>query len=48
MSSESGTIEEEEKEIIESIIEFQDKQVYEVMVPRVDAILLPVDTPIEK
>jgi len=48
MSSESGTIEEEEKELIESIIEFQDKQVYEVMVPRVDVVLLSIDTPYEK
>jgi CBS domain containing-hemolysin-like protein len=48
MSSESGTIEEEEKELIESIIEFQDKQVYEVMVPRVDVVLLSIDTPLEK
>lgn len=48
MSSENGTIEQEEKELIESIIEFQDKQVYEVMVPRVDVVLLSVDTPLEK
>lgn len=48
MSSESGTIEQEEKELIESIIEFQDKQVYEVMVPRVDVVLLSVDTNLEK
>lgn len=48
MSSESGTIKEEEKELIESIIEFQDKQVYEVMVPRVDVVLLSIDTPLEK
>ncbi|MGB9749675.1 MAG: hemolysin family protein [Caldisericia bacterium] len=48
MSSESGTIEEEEKELIESIIEFQDKQVYEVMIPRVDVVLLSVETPLEK
>lgn len=47
MSSDSGTIEEEEKELIESIIEFQDKQVYDVMVPRVDAVLLPSDTSLE-
>jgi len=48
MSSESGTIEEEEKELIESIIEFQDKQVYEVMIPRVDVVLLSTETPLEK
>ncbi|HOK17698.1 MAG TPA: hemolysin family protein [Caldisericia bacterium] len=48
MSSESGTIEEEEKQIIESVIEFHDKQVYEVMVPRVDVVLLPIDTSLEK
>lgn len=48
MSSESGTIEQEEKELIESIIEFQDKQVYEVMIPRVDVVLLSVETPLEK
>ncbi|MGQ9845657.1 MAG: hemolysin family protein [Caldisericia bacterium] len=48
MSSENGTIEQEEKELIESIIEFQDKQVYEVMVPRVDVVLLSTDTPLEK
>ncbi|MBC7195328.1 MAG: HlyC/CorC family transporter [Caldisericia bacterium] len=48
MTTENGTIEEEEKELIESIIEFQDKPVYEVMVPRVDVVLLPVNTEIEK
>lgn len=48
MSSESGTIKQEEKELIESIIEFQDKQVYEVMVPRVDVVLISVDTNLEK
>lgn len=48
MSRESGTIEQEEKELIESIIEFQDKQVYEIMVPRVDVVLLSVDTKLEK
>lgn len=48
MSSENGTIEEEEKELIESIIEFQDKPVYEVMIPRVDVTILPVDSKIEE
>lgn len=48
MSSESGAIEEEEKELIESIIEFQDKQVYEVMVPRVDVVMLPIETSIDE
>ncbi|MCX8095237.1 MAG: hemolysin family protein [Caldisericia bacterium] len=47
MSSENGTIEEEEKELIESIIEFHDKPVYEVMIPRVDVTILPVDSKIE-
>lgn len=48
MSRENGTIEEEEKELIESIIEFQDKPVYEVMIPRVDVVILPIDTKIEE
>jgi CBS domain containing-hemolysin-like protein len=47
MTTENGTIEEEEKELIESIIEFQDKPVYEVMIPRVDVISLPIDTEIK-
>jgi CBS domain containing-hemolysin-like protein len=43
ISHERGTIEEEEHEIITSIVEFKSVLVGEVMTPRVDIIAVPVD-----
>ena len=43
-----GAIEEEEKEMIHSVIEFGDTVVKEVMVPRVDMVCVEVDTPMEE
>jgi putative hemolysin len=41
-----GVLEEEEKEMIESIIEFKDVNVAEVMTPRTDMVCLEVSTPL--
>ena len=46
VGEEEGSIEDEEKEMIASIVELGDTLVREVMVPRIDVISLPVDTPI--
>jgi CBS domain containing-hemolysin-like protein len=43
-----GAIEEEEKEMIHSVIEFGDTVVKEVMVPRVDMVCVEVSTPMEE
>ncbi len=40
LSSETGTIDENEKEIINSIVEFRDTTVAEIMTPRVDIVAL--------
>ena len=41
-----GTFEEDEKEMIESIIEFKDTDVAEIMTPRTDMASLPYDAPL--
>lgn len=46
--SESGVIEEEEKEMIESVLEFSDTTVREVMVPRIDMIAAKNDITIDE
>ncbi len=45
---EQGIIEEEEKEMIASIVEFSTTLVREVMVPRIDIVAVDVDTPLEE
>jgi putative hemolysin len=46
--SERGDIEEEEKEMITGVIELGDKQVHEVMVPRIGIRAVNVDDPIDE
>ncbi len=46
-SEEEGLIEEEEKEMILSVLDFGDTVAREVMVPRIDVVALEVDTPFE-
>jgi CBS domain containing-hemolysin-like protein len=48
VGEEEGTIEEDEKEMIASIVELGDTLVREVMVPRIDVISLPVETPLHE
>jgi len=43
---EEGVIEEDEKEMIDSIFEFTDTVVRQVMVPRIDMVVLDHDTPV--
>jgi CBS domain containing-hemolysin-like protein len=45
---EEGLIEEEEKEMILSVLDFGDTVAREVMVPRIDVVALDVDTPFEE
>jgi putative hemolysin len=47
-STEAGSIEEDEKELIEGVFNFSDKQVREVMTPRSDLIAVPVDIGLEE
>ncbi len=46
--SEQGGIEEEEKEMIHGVIELGDKQVHEVMVPRIGIRAINVDDPLDE
>lgn len=46
--SEGGVIEDEEKEMIYSIIQFGDTLTREVMVPRIDMVELEIDTPLQE
>lgn len=41
-SHEEGLIEKEERELIESVFEFRDTKVYEIMVPRVDMVSIDI------
>ncbi|MEQ8766406.1 MAG: hemolysin family protein [Planctomycetota bacterium] len=43
-----GVLEEDEKEMIENIIEFKDLDVSEVMTPRTDMFCLDIETPLEQ
>lgn len=45
---EQGIIEEEEKEMIASIVEFSTTRVREVMVPRVDIVAVDIETPLKE
>lgn len=47
-SEQQGVLEEEEHEMIMSIVEFGDTLVREIMVPRIDIFALDVETPIEE
>jgi CBS domain containing-hemolysin-like protein len=47
-SEKEGAIENEEKEMIVSVLEFGDLLVREVMIPRIDIVALDVDTPVDK
>ena len=48
VGSESGNIEEEEKEMIENVFEFNDKEVAEIMTHRKKIISLPIDAPFDE
>ncbi|HDZ11220.1 MAG TPA: HlyC/CorC family transporter, partial [Bacteroidetes bacterium] len=48
LGEEKGMIQEEEKDMIDSIFEFGETTVREIMVPRIDMVCLEVNTPIEK
>ena len=48
LGEEKGTIQEEEKEMIDSIFEFGETTVREIMVPRIDMVCVEVTTPIEE
>ena len=47
ISQEQGTLQSEESEMIQSIFEFKDKTVHEIMVPRVDIIGISMDASID-
>ena len=47
-SEKEGAIENDEKEMIVSVLEFGDLLVREVMIPRIDIVALEVDTPLDK
>ncbi len=48
LGEEKGTIQEEEKEMIDSIFEFGETTVREIMVPRIDMVSVETATPIEE
>ena len=48
VSEEQGTLKSEESEMIQSIFEFRDKTVHEIMTPRVDMIALPSSASMDK
>ncbi len=48
LSEEQGTLQTEESEMIQSIFDFHDRAVHEVMTPRVDMVALPSDTPLDE
>jgi len=48
LGEEKGTIQEEEKEMIDSIFEFGETTVREIMVPRIDMVCVDVSTPLEE
>jgi len=48
LGEEKGTIQEEEKEMIDSIFEFGETTVREIMVPRIDMVSVETTTPIEE
>ncbi len=47
-SEQEGIVEEEEREMIHGVLEMTDKQVREVMVPRVQMVALPSDSTVEE
>ena len=48
VGSESGNIEDTEKEMIENVFEFNDKEVSEIMTHRKKIVALPIDAPFEE
>ncbi len=48
LGEEKGTIQEEEKEMIDSIFEFGETTVREIMVPRIDMVCVEASTPLEQ
>ena len=48
ISEEQGTLQSEESEMIQSIFEFKDKTVHEIMIPRVDMTAIPSNTSLDK
>ena len=47
ISEEQGTLQSEESEMIQSIFEFKDKTVHEIMIPRVDMTAIPSNTSLD-
>jgi CBS domain containing-hemolysin-like protein len=47
-SEQEGVVEEEEREMIHGVLEMTDKQVREVMIPRVQMVSLPADSTVEE
>jgi len=47
-SEKEGTIETEEKEMLYSVLQFGDRLVREVMVPRIDIVAVDIETPLEE
>ena len=45
---EEGILEESDRDLIQSVVEFGDKTVREVMTPRPEIVAVPIDTTIEK
>jgi CBS domain containing-hemolysin-like protein len=48
VSEEEGVVEEEEREMIDNIFEFNDTSVREVMVPRIDIVAIEADTTVDE
>ena len=48
MGEEEGTLKAEESEMIQSIFEFHEKNVHEIMTPRVDMVALSSSTPLDE
>ncbi len=47
-AQEDGSLDDEERELISSAIEFNDAEVEDILIPRVNVIALPIDMPMEK
>jgi putative hemolysin len=47
-SEKEGTIEADEKEMLESVLEFGDTVVSEIMIPRIDIVAVDIETPLDE
>lgn len=47
-AQEDGSLDMQERELISSAIEFDDAEVEDIFVPRVNVIAVPIDMPMEK